>query len=43
MNSSSDPSGLVDLQEFLGEFAVDMGEECIYLEFGGDVTLIYPD
>lgn len=31
------------LETFLAEIAVDMGEECIYLETGEDAWLIYPD
>jgi len=41
--NSSDPSELAALQEFLGELAADLGEECIYLEFGGDAMLVYPE
>ncbi len=30
------------LQEFLAKLCEDIGEECIYLECGEDVMLIYP-
>ncbi|MBU0624726.1 hypothetical protein KKF05_00075 [Patescibacteria group bacterium] len=34
---------LTKLQEFLAELATDIGEECIYLEVGGEALLVYPD
>lgn len=33
---------LRQLQEFLAQICADIGEECIYLEYGEKVTLVYP-
>ena len=33
---------IVKLQEFLADICEDIGEECLYLECGGDVMLVYP-
>ncbi|MDO8559163.1 MAG: hypothetical protein Q7R84_02420 [bacterium] len=30
------------LQEFLAKLSEDIGEECIYLEYGENVMLVYP-